>query len=97
MDEVLDEVVTHLYRRFKEWSKRGFTADDVTWCEVRADVAVAIEAAIAQAEADERARERAAVVAWLKAIDWDSESRSYGRDFAKRIEAGDHRQEASNG
>lgn len=33
-----DEIVTSLYRRFKEWSKRGFGPDDVTWCEVKADI-----------------------------------------------------------
>jgi hypothetical protein len=33
-----DEIVTRLYRRFKDWSKRGFGPDDVTWCEVKADV-----------------------------------------------------------
>jgi len=33
-----DEIITSLYRRFKDWSKRGFSADDVTWCEVRAEV-----------------------------------------------------------
>lgn len=33
-----DDVVTALYRRFKEWSKRGFGPDDVTWCEVKADI-----------------------------------------------------------
>jgi hypothetical protein len=33
-----DEIVTALYRRFKDWSKRGFGPDDVTWCEVKADV-----------------------------------------------------------
>lgn len=35
----VDPIVTKLYRRFKEWSQRGFTADDVTWCEVRKEVA----------------------------------------------------------
>ncbi|CAM4133514.1 hypothetical protein KESI111651_04175 [Kerstersia similis] len=33
-----DEIVSGLYRKFKEWSKRGFGPDDVTWCEVRAAV-----------------------------------------------------------
>lgn len=33
-----DEIVTQLYRRFKDWSKRGFGPDDVTWCEVKANV-----------------------------------------------------------
>lgn len=33
-----DEIVTQLYRRFKDWSRRGFGPDDVTWCEVKADV-----------------------------------------------------------
>lgn len=34
----VDAIVSALYRRFKDWSKRGFGPDDVTWCEVRADV-----------------------------------------------------------
>lgn len=34
----VDEIVSGLYRKFKEWSKRGFGPDDVTWCEVRAAV-----------------------------------------------------------
>lgn len=33
-----DEIVTRLYRRFKDWAARGFGPDDVTWCEVKADV-----------------------------------------------------------
>lgn len=37
-DRKADEVVTQLYRRFKDWSQRGFTAEDVTWCEVKADI-----------------------------------------------------------
>ena len=38
-----DEIVTALYRRFKDWSKRGFGPDDVTWCEVKADVMQLVE------------------------------------------------------
>jgi hypothetical protein len=34
----VDEIVTQIYRRFKEWNKRGFGPDDVTWCEVKADI-----------------------------------------------------------
>ena len=30
-------------RRFKDWSKRKFSSDDVTWCEVRAEVNRLIE------------------------------------------------------
>lgn len=33
-----DAIVSSLYRRFKEWSKRGFGPEDVTWCEVKAEV-----------------------------------------------------------
>jgi len=33
-----DSIVTQLYVRFKEWSKRGFSADDVTWCEVKNEI-----------------------------------------------------------
>ena len=40
----VDEIVTALYRRFKDWSKRGFGPDDVTWCEVKADVIELIKA-----------------------------------------------------
>jgi hypothetical protein len=43
-DTRVDEIVTALYRRFKDWSKRGFGPDDVTWCEVRADVVALIAA-----------------------------------------------------
>jgi len=38
-DRAVAPVVSKLYRKFKEWSQRGFTADDVTWCEVRGYVA----------------------------------------------------------
>lgn len=41
--KLADAVVTDLYRRFKEWSLRGFGPDDVTWCEVKADVEKLIE------------------------------------------------------
>lgn len=34
----VDEIVSRLYRRFKDWSARGFGPDDVTWCEVKADI-----------------------------------------------------------
>ncbi len=37
-DAQIDEIVTRIYRRFKEWNKRGFGPDDVTWCEVKADI-----------------------------------------------------------
>lgn len=33
-----DAIVTALYRRFKDWSSRGFGPEDVTWCEVKADL-----------------------------------------------------------
>lgn len=46
----VDEIVTRLYRRFKEWSKRGFGPDDVTWCEVKADVVAMIAAQVAVPE-----------------------------------------------
>lgn len=44
MSNPADEFTTALYRRFKEWSKRGFSADDVTWCEVRAEVEKLLQA-----------------------------------------------------
>lgn len=37
-EDKIDEAVTKIYRMFKEWNKRGFTEDDVTWCEVRAEI-----------------------------------------------------------
>ncbi|QRF55785.1 hypothetical protein [Variovorax paradoxus] len=37
-DPRVNEIVSGLYRRFKDWSQRGFSAEDVTWCEVKADV-----------------------------------------------------------
>jgi hypothetical protein len=40
----VDEIVTQIYRRFKEWSQRGFGPDDVTWCEVKADILALITA-----------------------------------------------------
>jgi hypothetical protein len=42
--EPIDAIMTRLYRRFKEWSNRKFSADDVTWCEVKADVLAIIAA-----------------------------------------------------
>jgi hypothetical protein len=51
----LDIIVTRLYRRFKDWSRRGFGPDDVTWCEVRADVTAAILPLFAAREAAVRA------------------------------------------
>jgi len=40
----IDEIMSRIYRRFKDWSKRKFTADDVTWCEVKADVLAILSA-----------------------------------------------------
>lgn len=42
-ERIIDEAVTRIYRRFKDWSKRDFGPDDVTWCEVRADVVAIIK------------------------------------------------------
>jgi hypothetical protein len=47
----VDEIVTSLYRRFKDWSNRGFGPEDVTWCEVKADV-LAIIAELAKEKAN---------------------------------------------
>lgn len=41
-DASADAIVSSLYRRFKEWSKRGFGPEDVTWCEVKAEVGALI-------------------------------------------------------
>jgi hypothetical protein len=54
--ERVDAIVTGLYRRFKDWSKRGFGADDVTWCEVKADVIALIAAQSQGAQALPTAR-----------------------------------------
>jgi uncharacterized protein YfaQ (DUF2300 family) len=45
--ERIDAAVSRCYRRFKDWSKRKFNADDVTWCEVRADLIEIAQAMIA--------------------------------------------------
>lgn len=55
----VDAIVSALYRRFKGWAARGFGPDDVTWCEVRADVLALIATAApgaqpAQPDAEER-------------------------------------------
>jgi hypothetical protein len=48
----VDGIITTLYRRFKDWSKRGFGPDDVTWCEVKDEVTSLVSAALkAQAPA----------------------------------------------
>ena len=49
-DPAVDPIVSKLYRKFKEWSQRGFTADDVTWCEVRGYVAELLNARAQGAE-----------------------------------------------
>jgi hypothetical protein len=51
-ERAADAIVTALYRRFKDWSKRGFGPDDVTWCEVKADVMALVRGAapVVQAE-----------------------------------------------
>lgn len=49
--ERVDAIVTGLYRRFKDWSKRGFGPDDVTWCEVKADIIALIAAGAAESGA----------------------------------------------
>lgn len=45
-----DPIVTELYRQFKDWSVRGFGADDVTWCEVKAKVVSLLVARDAEIE-----------------------------------------------
>ncbi len=49
----VDEIVSRIYRRFKEWNKRGFGPDDVTWCEVKADI-ISIITSLAETRGDER-------------------------------------------
>ena len=45
-ETVVDGAISAIYRTLKDWNRRGFGADDVTWCEVRAEV-VKIVAALA--------------------------------------------------
>lgn len=44
--DALDRATTNIYRIFKGWEGRKFTADDVTWCEVRAEIEKAMSAAM---------------------------------------------------
>jgi hypothetical protein len=55
-ERVADAVVSRLYRRFKDWSQRGFSAEDVTWCEVKADILAMI-------------REERAASVWARLLD----------------------------
>jgi hypothetical protein len=50
-----DEIVSRLYRRFKEWAARGFGPSDVTWCEVKADVLAMIAATAPAQEVTQQA------------------------------------------
>jgi hypothetical protein len=65
----VDEIVTALYRRFKGWSKRGFGPDDVTWCEVKADVLALIAAAAPVSQAVEQPADDAEDAARLDFLD----------------------------
>ena len=48
MAEQTDAFVSALYRQFKEWEGRKFSADDVTWCMVRAKVEELLISRLAQ-------------------------------------------------
>lgn len=41
-----DEIVSRMFLRFRDWSRKGFGPEDVTWCEVRADVLALIHGTI---------------------------------------------------
>jgi hypothetical protein len=45
-----DEIITRLFKRFREWSRRGFGPDDVTWCEVRDDILQLIDDSAIEAQ-----------------------------------------------
>jgi hypothetical protein len=86
-EEEIDRVVTGLYRRFKDWSKHGFTADDVTWCEVRADVVALIRPAF-EAKEREIADERARVDRWQERWQDERDARlSAEAKLAQAVEA----------
>jgi hypothetical protein len=79
-----DEIVTRLYRRFKDWSKRGFGPDDVTWCEVKAD----IEQMLAERILAERlsATERAAKICEEQAVQFLSPQYAYNQPLGSFCE-----------
>lgn len=35
IDERAERIVTELFKDFRDWSRRGFGPEDVTWCEVK--------------------------------------------------------------
>lgn len=49
--EEVDAIITRLYRRFRDWSERGFGPEDVTWCEVKADILEIISSSSREAAA----------------------------------------------
>lgn len=58
-DSRADEIVSSLYRRFKEWSKRGFGPEDVTWCEVKAEINRLISLSTHPVSDDQQAKDAA--------------------------------------
>lgn len=54
-EQALQKATTRLYRQLKEWSKRKFSADYVTWCEVKAELATLLSEAQSEWERSRRA------------------------------------------
>lgn len=84
----IDSFVTAIYRRFKDWNKRGFSADDVTWCEVKADIAaiIGINAAV-EAERNELRKEVERLKAEVIEADGYAEMyRSNGETYLETID-----------
>jgi hypothetical protein len=79
-----DEIVTALYRRFKDWSKRGFGPDDVTWCEVKADVLALIGELGVSHTPNELIEAADAVVERWHSLDW---KQPHTAEFIARLSA----------
>lgn len=83
-----DRIVTSLYRKFKDWSKRGFGPEDVTWCEVKAEI-VELLAAQPSVQKDEYGKpcERCKATGRIPDTDWDERYRTMP---AVRCVCGEH-------
>ena len=90
-DERVDAIVTGLYRRFKEWSKRGFGPDDVTWCEVKADVIELIASGgavlAAQSQGAQAADAYLTCLSVACSFDHDSRERHAAMDCVRAVQA----------
>ena len=79
----------HIYTPEHETNAGKALHKAIMWNQtVALDPRVSEDARNLVAEGERRAT--AAIVAWLRAVDWCSESRSYAEAFADAIERGDH-------